>query len=49
MVILFFFNLYQDRPAVTFSPGGMVSKITQILLEAVLIYILAVNWRKMKS
>ena len=26
MVILFFFNMYQSRPAVMFSPGGLVSK-----------------------
>ena len=48
MVILFFFNLYKDRPAVMFSPGGLVSKIAQILLEVALIYIIAVNWRKSK-
>ena len=48
MVILFFFNLYQDRPAVMFSPGGLVSKIAQSLLEFALFYIIAVNWRKSK-
>jgi hypothetical protein len=46
MVILFFFNMYQNRPAVLFSPGGLVSKIAQILLEVALIYVIAVNWRK---
>lgn len=46
LVILFFFNLYQDRPAVIFSPGGLVSKIAQILLEVTLIYVIAVNWKK---
>lgn len=46
MVILFFLNLYQDRPAVLFSPGGLVSKTDQILLEIVLIYFIAVNWKK---
>lgn len=46
MVILFFFNLYQDRPAVMFSPGGLVSKIAQILLEVALIYVIAIFWRK---
>ena len=46
MVILFFFNLYQDRPAVIFSPGGLVSKIAQILLEVALIYVAVVNWKK---
>jgi len=49
MVILFFFNMYQDRPAVMFSPGGLVSKIGQILLEVALIYVIAVNWKKSGS
>jgi hypothetical protein len=49
LVILFFFNLYKDRPAVVFSPGGLVSKIAQILLEFALIYVIAVNWRAPKS
>lgn len=48
MVILFFFNMYQDRPAVMFSAGGLVSKIAQILLEVALIYVIAVNWKKSK-
>ncbi len=46
LVILFFFNLYKDRPGVILSPGGLVSKIAQILLEVALIYVIAVNWRK---
>jgi hypothetical protein len=46
LVILFFFNMYQNRPAVMFSPGGLISKVAQILLEAVLIYVIVVNWRK---
>jgi hypothetical protein len=49
MIILFFYNLYKNRPAVMFSPGGLISKIAQILLEAALIYVIAVNWRKPKS
>lgn len=49
MVILFFFKLYQGRPAVIFSPGGLVSKIAQILLEATLIYIISVKWRNMSG
>jgi hypothetical protein len=48
MVVLFFFNLYQNRPAVMFSPGGLVSKIAQILLEFTLLYVIAVNWKKSK-
>jgi hypothetical protein len=46
LVILFFFNLYKDRPGVILSPGGFVSKIAQILLEVALIYVIAVNWRR---
>lgn len=49
VVILFFFSMYQDRPAVMFSPGGLVSKIAQILLEVALIYVIAMNYRKAKS
>ena len=48
MVILFFFNLYQVRPTVMFSPGGLVSKIAQILLEVALLYVIAVNWKRTK-
>lgn len=46
MVILFFFNMYQARPAVMFSPGGLVSKIAQVLLEVALIYVIIVFWKK---
>ena len=46
MIILFFFNLYQDRPAVILSPGGLISKIAQILLEIALIYVIIVFWKK---
>ena len=49
MVILFFFNLYQDRPAVMFSPAGLISKIAQILLEITLIYVIATNWCKLSN
>ncbi len=45
MIILFLFNQYQNRPAVIFSPGGLVSKNAQILLEVALVYAIAVNWR----
>jgi hypothetical protein len=49
MVILFFFNLYQDRPAVIFSPGGLISKIAQILLEIALIYVIVLVWKRGKK
>jgi hypothetical protein len=46
MVILFFLNMYQDSPAVMFSPVGLVSKVAQILLEVTLIYVIVVFWGK---
>jgi len=45
LVILFFIPMYQDRPAVLLSPGGLVSKAAQVLLEAVLIYLIVGEWR----
>jgi hypothetical protein len=44
LVILFFVQLYQSRPAVLFSPGGLVSKAAQLLLEAALLYLIAASW-----
>lgn len=49
MVILFFFNMYQDRPAVIFSPGGLISKIAQVLLEIALIYVIVLVWKRGKK
>ena len=49
VVVLFFFNLYQNRPAVMLSPGGLVSKIAQILLEVALIYVMVVNWKRKQN
>ena len=49
MVLLFFFNLYQDRPAVIFSPGGLISKIAQVLLEIALIYVIVLVWKSGKK
>lgn len=46
MVMLFFFNMYQNRPAVMFSPGGLVSKIAQVLLEVALLYVIVVFWKR---
>jgi hypothetical protein len=46
MVMLFFLNLYQNRPAVMFSPGGVTTKAAQLLLEALLIYLIISIWRK---
>jgi hypothetical protein len=49
MVVLFFFSLYQNRPAVIFSPGGMISKILQIALEIALIYVIVLIWKSKKN
>jgi hypothetical protein len=44
LVILFFFSAYQERPAVLLSPGGIISKAAQILLEVGLIYMIVTDW-----
>ncbi len=46
LVILIFFQMYQNRPAVVFSPGGLVSKIAQILLELALVYLIFADWQR---
>ena len=48
LVILFFFSMYQSRPEVMFSPGGLLSKIAQILLEILLLLVLIANWKRSK-
>jgi hypothetical protein len=40
MVMAVFFSAYLHRPAVMFSPGGVVSKAAQILLEVALLYLI---------
>jgi len=45
LVIVFFFQVYQERPAVLFSLGGLVTKATQVLLEVILIYLIFEDWR----
>jgi hypothetical protein len=47
-MVLFFFSMYQNRPTVIFSHGGLVSKTAQILLEFALFYVIVVNWKKSK-
>src|SRR5574341_419174 len=44
LVMLFFLRLYQDRPAVLFSPGGVATKAAQLLLELALIYLIVTDW-----
>lgn len=46
MVMLFFFNLYKDRPSVVLSPGGLLTKIPQLLLELTLIYLIITDWMR---
>jgi len=48
MVVLFFYSMYQSRPEVIFSPGGLISKIAQILLEILLLVVLVTNWKRSK-
>ncbi len=48
MVILFFFSMYQTRPEVMLSPGGLISKLSQILLEILLLFVLVANWKRSK-
>jgi hypothetical protein len=46
LVILFFLQLYQTRPSVMLSPGGVISKAAQLLLEASLIYLIISDWHR---
>ncbi len=46
LVLLFFVQMYQNRPVVIFSPGGLATKIAQLLLEVSLIYLIITDWRK---
>ncbi len=44
LVLLVFFQAYQHRPAVLFSPGGLASKAAQVLLEVALLYLIVTRW-----
>jgi|SRR5579884_1046961 len=44
LVILFFVMAYLHRPAVMFSPGGLVTKAAQLLLEVSLLYLIMTGW-----
>jgi hypothetical protein len=48
MVIFTFVQFYTDRLAVLFSAGGIVSKSMQLLLEAVLIFLIVTYRRDMR-
>jgi len=45
LVLMFFFQMYQTRPVVVFSPGGLLTKAAQILLEIGLLYLIITDWR----
>jgi hypothetical protein len=45
LVMLAFFSAYLQRPTVLLSPGGLLSKTAQLLLELVLIYLIITDWR----
>lgn len=49
LVILFFFTMYQARPAVLLSPAGILSKAAQILLEVGLIYLIVSDWLRRRQ
>ena len=49
LVMLFFVTAYLDRPAVLFSPGGLVSKAAQLLLEVGLIYLIITDCRRTRQ
>ncbi len=40
LVILFFLQMYQHRPSILFSPGGIVTKAAQLFLEVLLVYLI---------
>ena|SRR5258708_2943832 len=44
LVILFFVMAYLNRPAVMFSPGGLITKAAQLLLEVVLLTLIITGW-----
>ena len=46
MVMLVFFTAYISRPSVMFSPGGVVTKAAQLLLEAGLLYLILTAGRR---
>ena len=48
IVLLVFFNFYAERPSVLLSPGGLVSKVAQILLELALFVLIFSQSRRAK-
>jgi hypothetical protein len=46
LVMLMFFSAYAGRPAVLFSPGGLITKAAELLLEAGLLYLIITTRRR---
>jgi len=49
LVVAFFLMAYVGRPAVLTSPGGLVSKAAEILLEVALIYLIVTEGRRRQA
>jgi hypothetical protein len=46
LVILFFVLAYLHRPAILFSPGGLVTKMVELLLEGCLLALIVTSWHR---
>jgi hypothetical protein len=49
LVVLIFVQSYLARPDVMFSPGGLVSKALQVLLELSLLSLIVADWRRVRT
>ena len=49
MVISMFLMGYLDRPAVLFSPGGLVTKVVQVVLECALLYLIVTGAHRARA
>ena len=49
LVVLALVQFYLAQPAVMFSPGGLVSKTLQVLLELSLLALIVADWRRVKT
>jgi hypothetical protein len=46
LVMLFYFSGYANRPSVLMSPGGLITKVAELLLELCLLYLIATYRRE---
>lgn len=49
LVVVFFFASYINRPEVLTSPGGLLTKTVQLLLEVILVYLIITDRRGAKE